>query len=213
MYKKRYIPTDHIKDHAAVYLFMIILFLIGIIFGAVIVNSMNFVQKQDLFFYLDRFFGKMLEGPDVNNKDIFVSSLFYHIKYLLLLFVLGLSVIGMPIIWILLFIKGIVVGFSVGFFVNQMGWQGLLLATASIAPQNLLIIPAYLIAGSLAMIFSINLLRKLFSRKLHQPLLPLFMRYGTFFVALLAVVGVASLIESFVANEAMQLVIKWIYDS
>ncbi|QDP40529.1 stage II sporulation protein M [Radiobacillus deserti] len=213
MYKKRTVSADHIKDHAAVYFFMIILFLIGIIFGAVIVNSMNFVQKQDLFFYLDRFFGKMLEGPDVNNQDIFVSSLFYHIKYLLLLFVLGLSVIGMPIIWILLFIKGIVVGFSVGFFVNQMGWKGLLLATASIAPQNLLIIPVYLIAGSLAMIFSINLLRKLFSQKLHQPLLPLFMRYGTFFFALFLVVGVASLIESFVANEAMQLVIKWIYNN
>ncbi len=36
--------------------FMIILFLTGITFGAFIVNSMHFVQKQDLFFYLERFF-------------------------------------------------------------------------------------------------------------------------------------------------------------
>src|SRR5690625_7607326 len=84
-------------------------------------------------------------------------------RYLLLLCLLGLSVIGLPLVWILLFVKGFVVGFSVGFIVNQLGLKGLLLAALSIAPQNLLIIPIYIIAGSLAMIFSLTLLGKLFT--------------------------------------------------
>src|SRR5699024_765910 len=101
----------------------------------------------------------------------FNSSLFYHMKYLLLLFILGLSVIGLPVVWILLFFKGLVVGFSVGFIVSQLGIKGLLLAALSIAPQNLIIIPIYIVAGSLAMIFSLTLLSKLFSRRMAQPIL------------------------------------------
>lgn len=212
MYKKgRSKATEHLNNHGAIYFFMLVLFLIGIIFGAVIVNSMNFVQREDLFFYLDRFFGQMLEGSIVEKKEMLKSTFFYHLNYLLLLFVLGLSIIGLPIIWILLFVKGLVVGFSVGFFVNQMGWKGLLFATASIAPQNLLIIPVYLVAGSLAMIFSLTLLRKLFSRRSQQPILQPFVRYTSLFTTLVVILGVASIVEAFISNSAMEVVIKWIY--
>ncbi|MCT2537454.1 stage II sporulation protein M [Aquibacillus koreensis] len=211
MYKNNQLTTDHLRNNAPIYFFMIVLFLIGIIFGAVIVNSMNVVQKLDLFFYVDRFFGQLLEGPIVDKKEMVSSTFFYHFNYLLLLFVLGLSIIGLPIIWILLFLKGVVVGFSVGFFVNQMGWQGLLLAAASIAPQNLLIIPVYVVAGSLAMIFSLSLLRKLFSRRMQQPILQPFGRYISLYILLIVLVGIASIIETFISNETMQLVIQWIY--
>lgn len=160
---------NHLKKHVTIYIFMAILFLTGVIFGAIIVNSMNFIQKQDLFFYLERFFGQVENKQKIEHVDILKSSFFYHAKYLLLLFILGLSVIGLPIIWILLFLKGLVVGFSVGFIVNQLGFKGLLLASFSIAPQNILIIPVYIIAGSLSMIFSLTLLEKLFSNKISQP--------------------------------------------
>ncbi|SDJ66172.1 stage II sporulation protein M [Sediminibacillus albus] len=211
MYKNRSLIASHMKDHAVIYFFMVVLFLIGIIFGAIIVNSMNFIQKEDLFFYLDRFFGQMMEGSIASSNEVLKASIFYHLKYLLLLFILGLSVIGLPIIWVMLFVKGLVVGFSVGFFVNQMGWKGLLFATASIAPQNLLIIPAYLIAGSLAMIFSLTLLRKIFTRKLQQPILQPFVKYNLCFMVIMLFVSAAAVIESFISKPAMKLVIDWIY--
>lgn len=211
MYKNRFLILEHVKNHATIYLFMIILFLTGIIFGAVIVNSMDFIQKQDLFFYLERFFKQITEGVTINNIEIFWESFSYHAKYLLLLFILGLSVIGLPIVWVLLFIKGLVVGFSVGFIVNQLGWKGLLLASLSIAPQNIIIIPVYIIAGSLSMIFSLTLLAKLFSRRNNQQILQPLARYSTIFVILLAVSLLAALMEGFVANKAMEELIKSFY--
>lgn len=190
---------------------MIILFLTGIIFGAIIVNSMNFVQKQDLYFYLERYFGQIVSGEKIENMTILMSSFFYHAKYLLLLFVLGLSVIGLPVVWVLLFLKGLVVGFSVGFIVNQLGLKGLLLAALSIAPQNFLIIPIYIIAGSLSMIFSLTLLGKLFTRKISQPILQPFGRYVSVFLILLFASLFAAGLEAFIANEAMQSLIRSFY--
>ncbi|GAB3052453.1 stage II sporulation protein M [Virgibacillus ainsalahensis] len=211
MYKNRELVGSHLREHATIYLFMIILFLTGIIFGAIIVNSMSFVQKQDLFFYLERFFGQIVNDQHIDNVEILKSSLFYHVKYLLLLFVLGLSVIGLPVIWILLFIKGMVVGFSVGFIVNQLGAEGLLLAALSIAPQNILIIPVYIVAGSLSMIFSLTLLSKLFSGRFSRPVFEPFGRYVIMFGLLLAISSIAAVLEAYVANGTMEAIIKSFY--
>ncbi|WP_373892703.1 stage II sporulation protein M [Virgibacillus sp. CBA3643] len=211
MYKNRTLIMNHVKEHATIYLFMIILFLTGIIFGAIIVNSMNFVQKQDLFFYLERFFSQITDNQHIEKQEILKASFSYHAKYLLLLFLLGLSVIGLPLVWILLFIKGVVVGFSVGFIVNQLGIKGLFLAALSIAPQNILIIPVYIIAGSLSMIFSLTLLSKLFTRKISQPVFQPFGRYVMIFAILLGISFIAAILEAYVANGAMESLIESFY--
>lgn len=211
MFQNKTLIVDHVKKYATIYLFMLVLFLTGVIFGAVIVNSMGFVQKQDLFFYLEQFFEKIAGSKEIENGEILTSSFFYHAKYLLLLFILGLSVIGLPIVWILLFLKGLVVGFSVGFIVNQLGFKGLFLASLSIAPQNLLIIPIYLVAGSLSMIFSLTLLNKLFSRRMSRPILQPLSRYAIVFTLLLAGALLAALIEAYVSNEAMEALVRTFY--
>lgn len=212
MYNKRTLIIDHVKEHATIYMFMTILFLTGVIFGAIIVNSMNFVQKQDLFFYLERFFGDIANEEQVNNNEILKSSFFYHMKYLFLLFILGLSVIGLPVVWILLFLKGLVVGFSVGFIVNQLGMDGLFLASFSIAPQNLLVIPIYIVAGTLSMLFSLTLLRKLFSRGISQPVLQPLGKYTVVFASLMVFSLAAAAFEAYVANGAMEMFIKSLYN-
>ncbi|TRM12632.1 stage II sporulation protein M [Lentibacillus cibarius] len=211
MYNKRTLLVDHVKEHATIYIFMTILFLTGIIFGAIIVNSMNFIQKQDLFFYLERFFGDIVADEQAGNNAILKDSFFYHVKYLFILFVLGLSVIGLPVVWVLLFLKGMIVGFSVGFIVNQLGMKGLFLASISIAPQNILVIPVYIAAGSLSMIFSLTLLNKLFSRKFSRPVLQPFGKYVMAFVSLIVVSLAAAVLEAYIANEGMELIIKSFY--
>src|SRR5699024_12143945 len=96
-------------------LLMITLIITVIILGALTVNSMTFIQKQDLFFYLDQYFQQVNTENATNRIDILKRSFFFHIKYLSLFFLLGITIIGIPIIWVLSFIKGVVVGFSVCF--------------------------------------------------------------------------------------------------
>lgn len=203
---------NHLTKYHLIYLFLILLFLIGVIFGAIIVNSMDFIQKQRLFFYVDQFFQRLLEGPIVQKHEVVQTSFVYHFQYLALFFILGLSVIGLPLIWILIFIKGVVVGFSVGFFVNQLSWKGLMFAAASIAPQNLIAIPIYLLASGLAMIFSFTLLQKIFSRKLQkEPIGQYFVQYLLVFIMLMVIASAASFVEAFISNETMAWLIRQFY--
>ncbi|BAC13806.1 stage II sporulation protein M [Oceanobacillus iheyensis] len=205
---KSYVVFNHFKHHATIYIFTTILFLTGIVFGAVIVNSMDVVQKQDLFFYLERFFIQTTEeGSTLNNNDILWQSFFYHIKYLGLMFIFALSVIGLPIVWILIFIKGMVVGFSVGFMVNWLGMDGLILSAISIAPQNIVIIPIYIIAGSICMIFSLGLLSKLVAKRNNTSLSQPFIKLTTSFVILIVCTGLAAILEAYISNTMM---VEWI---
>src|SRR5699024_3099872 len=196
----------HITKYHTIYIFTFILFMTGIIFGAIIVNSMTFVQKQDLFFYLERFFHDYLLNENVSKNELFKSAWFYHIQFLCLLFFLGLAVIGLPIIWLLLFIKGVAIGFTVGFFVNRLGLDGLLFSMASIASQNIIIIPVYLIASSLAMIFSLTLLQSIFAKRYKQSIHQIFYRYISIFFILILVVSLAAFLESIISLEAMRLI-------
>ncbi|RJS56999.1 stage II sporulation protein M [Bacillus subtilis] len=195
----------HVKDHLSLYIFVSVLFFMGIIFGAIIVNSMTISQKEDLYYYLSQFFGQLSDGKQASASDMFGQSIFHNAKYLGLMWILGISVIGMPIIFIMIFLKGIVVGFTVGFLVNQMGISGFFLSFVSVLPQNVLLIPAYLIMGTCAIAFSLKLIRQLFvKRSLHDAPIQWFGRYAFVLLVILFLALISSLFEAYLSPVLME---------
>ncbi|MDQ0269317.1 stage II sporulation protein M [Cytobacillus purgationiresistens] len=210
MKKKIYqnVVANHFREHSSIYLFVIVLFLMGVIFGAVVVNSLSLTQKEDLFYYLTQFFGQVATGEVASPGDLFQQSLFHNSKFIGLIWLLGISIIGLPVILILLFIKGMVVGFTVGFLVNQMGWHGFLLSFVSVLPQNLIIIPIFIVAATLAVALSLKMIKRQFMKKIGSPILPLFGGYMIAFAAAIICLGAAAGVEAFVSPTLMKTVIE-----
>ena len=209
--KKQSIKTVfvmHIKEHSSIYLFITVLFLMGVIFGAIVVNSLNFSQKQDLYFYLSRFFGQVSDGKFANTEEMFQQSFLHNIKYVGLMWILGISIIGLPIILILLFLKGVVVGFTVGFLVNQMRWDGFFLSFVSILPQNLIIIPAFITIGTVAVAFSLKMIRQQFIKRAQENVFSLLTRYTLLMVSVGVMLLLASAFEAYVSPILMKEVIE-----
>lgn len=200
--------VNHLEEHSSVYLFVVVLFSMGVIFGAIVVNSLSFTQKEDLFYYLSQFFTKFSSGEVMDDGDLFVQSLFHNSKFIGLIWILGISLIGLPIILIILFIKGMVVGFTVGFLVNQMGWSGFLLSFVAILPQNLLIVPIFIITAALSIIISLKMIRKQFMKTNNQPIMPIFVRYITSLIVALSFLVIAAAIEAYVSPLLMKAVIS-----
>jgi stage II sporulation protein M len=209
MVKLRYYISQHLQENQPLYAFVGVLFLMGVIFGAIIVNSLSLNQKQDLYTYLSRFFVQAAEGGFANQSDMFLQSLGHYLKYLGLMWLLGLSVIGLPVILIMLFLKGVVIGFTVGFLVNQMGWYGFLLSFVSVLPQNVLLIPAFLVVSVAAIAFSIKMIKQLSSKKYHVPFFPQLIKYTLLVSCVGIMVLIASSLEAFLSPSLMEQVIKW----
>lgn len=202
--------ANHIKEQATIYLFVIILFIMGVIFGAIIVNSMNLTQKEDLYYYLTHFFGQVSDGKLASSLEMFKQSFFHNIKYLGFMWILGISIIGLPIIFIMLFLKGMVIGFTVGFLVNQMKLGGFMLSFVSILPQNLLLIPVFIMVGAQAANFSLKLIRQLFVKRLNDQPFRMFARYSTVLLVIAAAVLFASIFEGYISPILMKATIDLI---
>lgn len=202
----------HVQEYSSIYSFIIVLFLMGVIFGAVIVNSLSIDQKEDLFYYLNQFFGQVSEGKVAESGDLFRLSFFHNVKFLGLIWVLGISIIGLPLILILLFIKGVVVGFSVGFLVNQMKWGGFLLSFVTVLPQNLFIIPMFIFVSVIAVGVSLKLIRKIFIRQsMGYQIFPMLMQYVFAFVLAVGVVSLAAGVEAYLSPALMKSVMNYIH--
>lgn len=191
--------SQHIQEHSSLYTFTVVLLMMGIVFGAVIVNSLSLMQKEDLFHYLSRFFGQVSEGEVASASAMFTQSFLHYLKYMGLIWLLGLSIIGLPVILVLLFLKGMVVGFTVGFLVNQMGWQGFLLSFVSVLPQNLILIPAFVLVTTAAVAISLTMIKAQFSNRMKTPLMPLLFKYTMTVIVIMLLVATASFIEAFLS--------------
>ena len=124
---------------------------------------------------------------------------------------MGISIIGLPVILIVLFMKGLVVGFTVGFLVNQMGWNGFLLSFVSVLPQNFIIIPVFIVTATLAVSISLKMIRRQFMKKISEPILPLLGKYALVFVVAGLFLVIAALFEAYISPSLMKTVIETVY--
>jgi stage II sporulation protein M len=194
------------KDQTMLYVFVGVLFLVGVLFGALMVNALSLEQQQEMARYLNHFFVNVQDGGETMSQSSYWSIAALHLKWIGLIWILGLSVIGLPGILILDFLKGVLIGFTVGYLVGQYSWKGLLFALVSIAPQNLLIIPVLMMCSVAAITFSLYIIRDRFIMNRGGSMIKPFASYAmlTFFMVLLTL-GVASF-ETWVTPAMMRWV-------
>lgn len=197
---------QHFRDNISLYTFTMVLIFIGIFFGAIIVNSLSIDQKNDLYLYLNRFFSSISNDSMMNASDLFNQSFTHYLKYFGLIWILGISVIGLPLILILLFLKGIVIGFTVGFLVSEMSFKGFFLAIVSVLPQNLILLPAITIIGVASLSFSMKMIR--FQMTKSEPFAPILKRYSLLMLAIIVCLVISSSVEAYISPFLMKFMIN-----
>lgn len=196
-----------IKRNLSVILFLMIIFISGIIFGSITVKMLSHSEKSELINYLSSFFQGFKENLVLKKKILAQQAIFYNLKMIILLWVLGISIIGVPLIPVIVFLRGFVLGFAVSFLVDELAIKGLIFAVASILPHNLLVIPALILSGVAGIAFAFNLLK---SRFLNIPInfVQYFFGYSTLMFLLGVILVGAALIESFLTPVLMSFVTK-----
>jgi stage II sporulation protein M len=193
----------HVQNQMSLYLFVVVLFMMGVIFGAIIVNTLSPVQKENLLTYLGHFFRGLDQQTIAEPKIAFQHTLGSHLKTIGLMWILGVSVIGVPFIFVLLFLKGLVIGFTVGFLVSQLSWQGLWFAFLAVVPHNLLVVPALMMVAVSGTSFSLLLAKnRLIQRR--GTIYPQFMSYSVLVTIMVGVLMLASFFEAYVSPALMR---------
>ncbi len=178
-------------------LLVLAVFVAGVAAGSVTVNFLPAQEKSDLGRFLDGSMAQLLDGgAAVPSEVVFGRALAHHLKTAGLLWVLGLFLPGIPLILVLLFMRGFLTGFTVGFLVYQRGWNGLLMAMAVLVPPNLVAVPALLAIGVAGIAHALRRRPVLPGR---PGLSPELVTYTLFTGAMALLLVVASLLEGYLA--------------
>ena len=179
------------------YLFLTTIISIGILSGILFIFFISKEDKSLVKTELTTFF-TYIQTNDIHYLTAFTNSLFSNLTYLVIIWILGISIAGIPIIIFLLFFKGFILGFSFSAVIANYGVKGILLSMAYQLPHALLLLIIFLLIGFYAINFSIRLFRNLFLKE-QINLGPYFKRYNQ--IAIISIIGIliCSLLETFLS--------------
>ncbi|HOA55931.1 MAG TPA: stage II sporulation protein M [Clostridiales bacterium] len=166
--KLRNIVREHIASNHSNCFFLLLAFIFGVIVGAFTVNGLSAMQRDELSNYLQGFL-QLFHNQNVNGAELFSMGLVENFKLIALLWVLGVTIIGIPFIFLVMSVRGFVTGFTSGFIINALGMEGILLAGFALFPKEIIIIPCLIGIGVNGINFSMRLAKNKTAQEQQKP--------------------------------------------
>ena len=147
---------DHVRQYWLIYLTLASVYIVGVVFGTVGVGALGSTESTQLGKFLDSLLSSQPKAPDLQFLQLLARDTFVMMAAI---WILGLTVIGTPLIYFIVFTRGFILGFTVSFFIQLKGLFGLGLVLTTVLLPSLLAIPLLLRGAGTATIFSFLLLR------------------------------------------------------
>lgn len=170
---------------------------------AVHVNRLDLTQKEGVATYLKHFFEHVRDNQIVDPKISLQYVIGDHLKTLGLIWLLSLSVIGIPLALGIVFFKGMILGFNISLLFSQFSWAGLWFACTSIIPQNLIIIPVYILVSVSGVAFAVTLVK---NRLIYHrgELYPRFLSFSFVVLGAVPILIISALFQSYISPYLMR---------
>lgn len=196
----------YFRQRLPILLTVAFLFLLGVAFGSIAVRTLSQTQASDLRAYLDQFFASFPQELATTNRQAVAwrGVVDNIIKISGLVWVLGMTIIGVPLIFGIVFVRGFVLGFTVGFIISEMKLDGIVVATASLLPHNILLVPALILASTTAISFAVAAVQTLMGTAKNN-IINQFMATTIIIAAVSGLLALASLVEMYITPVLMQL--------
>ena len=159
---------QHFKQYFIVskkmYLFLFILFIIAIIAGSVFSITLNEVDNDLVTTYLNNYLN-LVKEKNIVFKESFLNFILSNSITNLIRWLLGFSVIGIPIIIFLFFYKCFIIGFAISSIILRYKAKGILLGLFYVFPHHIISILLLMILSIYALSVSINIIKAILKRK------------------------------------------------
>lgn len=174
--------------------------LIFIILGILYISILSDNNKDLIEKNLTSFFNSI---DKLNYNQAFIKCFLSNSFYIASIWLLGISIIGIPFILLILILKSFILGFSISSILYFYKFKGILICIIYIIPLviNLLLM---ILLSYYSILFSKNLNKLLFSKK-DISFQNVMKRYIKIFLASLLVILVSSLIEIYLIPNILKL--------
>lgn len=196
--------TKHMQENLGLYLLTILCLFTGMILGIYTIRYMENKEREDLINYFLTFKGN-IKNAEVNQWYIIIETLKNNLPILVGIWLLGVTMVGLPIILIIDIIKGYTLGFTLSFLFMSLGLKGTVFVLIGVLPQNIIYLPCIIIASVLAMKLSVSKLKEKFNREAYRNSYS-FTSYSLAFIIILALMIIGAFYEAYITPNAIKAV-------
>lgn len=204
MKKEKNAFQKEIQKNKYKYIFLLTIILIGFISGIIFSNILSYNDHQEISNTLKDYFLGIKNNQSINYLGNFLNIFSVNYLYMLLIWIFGLSIIGIILNPFILYFKSFVIGFSVGIIISVYSYLGILGSLLYLFPHLLINLLVYTLLSFYCIKLSIKLFKALF---LHKNF-----NFQDFMKKYLKILGLASIIllittlyETFLADFVMKI--------
>ena len=166
---------SNIRINKNLFVFLVVIIAVGVAAGSIFVTLLSDSDKVMVSDYLNNFLNN-LKTNNLNYNGTLINTIIFTLGAALLIWLLGISVIGFLLILLFLFIKAFSLGFSIGSIIINFNFKGVLIAGAYIVPHHIINMMIYLLISSYALVLSYRLINS-FTKKQTFEFKSVFNRY------------------------------------
>lgn len=133
---------NHIINNKRGYLIVTILFFIGLITAVFFVNNAKDTQVEEINTYLNELVNKIKTYENIDLFYLFKQSLISNCITILLLWLGASTIIGIPVVYGTIVIKGFAIGYTISSIITCFGLgNGIIISLAIMLLHNIIVIP------------------------------------------------------------------------
>lgn len=196
----------YINENIKIYAIVTLMFLIGWVIGIIFVNNSQEVQQEQINGYINTFIQGIKSDAEISKPEILKNSILSNLGITVLLWFLGSTVIGMPLIYIVILYKGYSIGCTISAIVASLGTgKGIVFILSTMLLQSIIYIPCLL---SLA-VSGVKLYKQIMEDRRTENIKIQILRHSIFCVFISLMLVIAALIETYISTNIAQRLIKF----
>ena len=196
---------NHIINNKREYLTVTILFFVGLIISIIIFNNSNEETLIEVSTYLNNLFNNIKNNEEIDLLKILKESLVYNLTITLLLWFGASTIIGIPIVYGSIVLKGFSVGYTISslLFVYGAG-KGLLISISFLLLHNIIFIPTMFAIS----VSGVKLYKSIMKNKQRENIKLEILRHTIFCFIMLLGMLISALAETYLSTNISVILLK-----
>lgn len=175
--------------------FNLIIVILGIIGGSVFTFFLTEGDRTLVYNSLNDFFSNL--NGNINYLNCFKESISNNLFYVILIWILGISLVGVLIIIPILYFKSFTLGFTISSIISKYGFKGIITSILYVFPHLIINLYIMLYLSLFAITLSIRIIKS-FIGKRNIDFKIIFNKYIILLAISILVIFISSLYETFI---------------
>lgn len=208
-YNKRHsnIFISHIQNNLREYTIASIIFIIGILLGIVFVNNLNDAQGNEISTYITTSINTLKENSDINNITILKESAQTNIILVILLWLLGSTVIGLLLVYLIVAFKGFCFGYAISAIVYSLETgKAVILLISTMLLKNIIAIPCTIALA----VSGMKLYKSIMQDRRKENIKLEVIRHTIFAIFILILLIASSFVEAYLSQGIFKYCLKYL---